>query len=531
MNTTSKTDPGLAMLAAIIESSEDAIISKDLNSRVTSWNKSAERLFGYSSAEMIGELIHKLIPQDRLSEEDDIISKLKRGERVEHFETRRVNKWGNELDISLTISPIYDDAGKVIGASKIARDITEEKQTRKRLHILNDVSKNINRILDVETILQIVTDAGTRVCDASFGAFFYNKVDEKGEAYMLYALSGAPREAFDKFGMPGNTAVFAPTFDGTGVVRSADITKDPRYGHNSPHHGMPAGHLPVVSYLAVPVLSYTGVVIGGLFFGHQLANQFTEEHESVIVSIAAQAAIALDNARLLQEVQMLNTKKDQFIGFASHELRTPLTTLKGYVSLASAGALPVEDLIKRISPQVERLEGIIADLLDISKIRAGKMDLTIEKVRLLELIAESCSMVDLSRHHFSASQPAEEIVIEADRQKMSQVLVNLLSNAVKYSAASTAIKLTVTIMGQEFTIQVADEGYGIPANELGKIFDQYYRVANPEKKPKGTGLGLFICKEIVEAHAGKIWAESEAGKGSIFYVSFPLFQRKNMANH
>ena len=185
----------LAMLAALIDGSEDAIISKDLSSRVTSWNKSAERMFGYTESEMIGQLIHVLIPMDRRKEEDMIIASLKRGERVEHFETIRVTKAGKELHISLTISPIRGADGTIIGASKIAQDITRQRLNEERLKIVNELALLINAKLDDDAILQMVTDASTKLSKAAFGAFFYNKMDDKGESYMLYALSGAPREA------------------------------------------------------------------------------------------------------------------------------------------------------------------------------------------------------------------------------------------------------------------------------------------------------------------------------------------------
>src|SRR5688572_29511087 len=211
-----------AMLAAIIDSSEDAIISKDLQSRVTSWNKAAERMFGYTENEMIGQLIHVLIPEDRRTEEDEIIATLRQGKRVEHYETIRRTKYGKELQISLTISPIKDSSGVIIGASKIARDITRQKQHEEMLRVINEVGKSISSQLEVDAVLQIVTDAATRLSGAAFGAFFYNKVDAKGETYMLYALSGAPREVFEKFGMPRNTAIFQTTFNGIGIVRSDD---------------------------------------------------------------------------------------------------------------------------------------------------------------------------------------------------------------------------------------------------------------------------------------------------------------------
>jgi PAS domain S-box-containing protein len=154
--------------------------------------------------------------------------------------------------------------------------------------------------LDLEKIVQSATDAATQLSGAQFGAFFYNVVNSAGESYMLYTISGVPREHFSKFPMPRNTAVFAPTFAGEGTVRSDDITQDPRYGHNAPYYGKPKGHLPVRSYLATPVVSRSGEVIGGLFFGHSELGIFTERSERFVEIIASQAAVAIDNARLFE---------------------------------------------------------------------------------------------------------------------------------------------------------------------------------------------------------------------------------------
>ena len=205
-----------------------------------------------------------LIPPERQSEEDDILARVRSGARIDHFETVRMAKDGRRLDISLTVSPVRDDAGEIIGASKIARDVTAVKQAEaERLRLLqenaavtetlNDVGAIVASDLDRTKVVQAVTDAATELTTAEFGAFFYNVVNDAGESYTLYTISGVPREAFSKFPMPRNTAVFEPTFKGSAVVRSDDITKDPRYGQNAPHHGMPDGHLPVRSYLAVPV--------------------------------------------------------------------------------------------------------------------------------------------------------------------------------------------------------------------------------------------------------------------------------------
>jgi PAS domain S-box-containing protein len=178
--------------------------------------------------------------------------------------------------------------------------LREESRT---LEILNRVGSTVAAELDLKRAVQIVTDAATELTGAAFGSFFYNVLDNSGGSYMLYTLSGVPQDAFERFPMPRNTAVFGPTFRGEGIVRVDDITQDPRYGHNAPHRGMPEGHLKVRSYLAAPVQSRGGEVVGGLFFGHPEPGVFTERAERILAGIAAQAAIAIDNARLYEAAQ------------------------------------------------------------------------------------------------------------------------------------------------------------------------------------------------------------------------------------
>ncbi|HEY0141805.1 MAG TPA: GAF domain-containing protein [Thermoanaerobaculia bacterium] len=177
-------------------------------------------------------------------------------------------------------------------------DIASSALTVRRFDRFAEAARIVAGELDLQRLVQAVTDAATEMTSAQFGAFFYNVIDDGGESYTLYTISGVPREAFSRFPMPRNTAVFEPTFSGSGVMRSADIRKDPRYGKNAPYHGMPAGHLPVVSYLAVPVISRAGEVLGGLFFGHEEAGVFTEAEEQMAVALAAQAAVGIDNVRL-----------------------------------------------------------------------------------------------------------------------------------------------------------------------------------------------------------------------------------------
>ena len=523
-----------AMLAAIIESSEDAIISKTLNGIITSWNEAAEKLFGYLESEAIGKHISIIIPEQRLKEEELIISKVRNNQRIDHFETIRKTKSGKEISLSLTVSPIRNEQGRVIGASKIARDISEQKLSEERLknyaehmEILNTIGQVISADLDTQGILQKVTDATTQLTGAAFGAFFHNQINEKGESYMLYTLSGAPREAFEKFGMPRNTDVFAPTFNGDGIVRVDDITKDPRYGKNSPHKGMPAGHLPVVSYLAVPVKAKTGEAIGGLFFGHPQPGIFKQEHEQLVAGVAAQASVALENAKLYDEIRLLNAKKDEFIGLASHELKTPLTSISGYLQIIERGLAPEDrnkNFIGKALSQVNKLSTLISDLLDVSKIQTGKLPLSYTKFNLTELVTDVAEMMqpNYASHKIELQYPEMPVMLNADHQRVEQVVINLITNAVKYSPGANKITITVTSDNEKARVSVQDFGIGIDKDHQERIFSRFYRVENLASHMSGLGIGLYICHEIIERHTGEMWVSSELGKGSTFAFELPV---------
>lgn len=522
-----------AMLAAIIESSEDAIISKTLEGIITSWNKGAERVFGYHESETIGKHISLIIPNERLDEENIIINKIKSNEVIDHFETVRLTKYGKRIPISLTISPIRNKHGKVIGASKIARDISKAKETEEKLQrytetmeILNTVGQVISADLDVQSILQKVTDATTQLTGASFGAFFHNVINESGESYMLYTLSGAPRQAFERFGMPRNTGVFGPTFDGSAIVRSDDITKDPRYGKNAPHHGMPKGHLPVVSYLAVPVISKSGVVLGGLFFGHAEPGKFTKEHENIVAGVASHAATALDNAKLYEEVKDLNAKKDEFIGMASHELKTPVTSVKGYLQIIERDDhLDSKTMlfVTKALQQVNRLSTLVSDLLDVSKIQSGMLPLSVSPFDVNTPLKEAGEMIQQANPGYRIEYQLAPcpLIVNADLQRIEQVVINLLSNAIKYSPKADKVIVRSWEEKDKITVSVQDFGIGIEKTHLGRIFSRFYRVENLASHMSGLGIGLYIAHEIIKRHNGNLWVTSTPGSGSTFFFELP----------
>jgi PAS domain S-box-containing protein len=283
-----------------------------------------------------------------------------RGELVDGAHSRRLLRGG-----------LYDISDrKALEARLLALNetlearVAEVREEARTLEVLNRTGIVVAAEHDLEKLVQTVTDAGVELSHAAFGAFFYNVIRDDGEAYTLYTLSGAPLEAFAQFPMPRNTAIFEPTFRGRGPVRSDDILADRRYGKSAPYHGMPKGHLPVRSYLAVPVRSRSGEVLGGLFFGHSQPGVFTERAERIVTALAAQAAVAIDNARLYQsnqreiaartlaeqELQQLNQSLEERANQRARELAASLTRL--------------EDTERRFRLLVESVTGYAIYMLD-----------------------------------------------------------------------------------------------------------------------------------------------------------------------
>jgi len=673
-------------LSALIDSADDAIISKTLDGIITSWNKGAERIFGYTAEEVIGKSITIIIPPDHIEEEPTILARLRAGERIEHYETIRMSKDGRLLDISLTVSPIIGPNGQVVGASKIARDVTGQRQARRALdeastrlklalaaanlgdwswdaatdivnfsdttarifgltpgepmrrsemrqvlqvenreqtmaavdeallkredfeteyHLirpdksevwisakgrgvfdekgnvtgmlgfvqdisarkateetlreqadalqtLNEIGKVISAELDLHKTVQAVTDAATEITGAQFGAFFYNVLNQEGASYMLYTLAGVPREMFDHFPMPRATDLFGPTFRGEGVVRIGEVKKDPRYGKNSPYYGMPEGHLPVTSYLAVPVVSRSGEVLGGLFFGHPEADMFTERDEIVVAGLAAQAAVAMDNARLYESAKRARAEaeraaaenerlyrqaeessrlKEEFLATISHELRTPLSAILGWARMLRMGQLSGENATKALDT-IERnaraQAQLVDDLLDVSRIITGKLRMDVQP-------ADPNSFIDAA---VEAVRPAADakgvrvqkvidtgaIAIPGDPVRLQQVVWNLLSNAIKFTPRGGRVQIRSERVNSHLEIVVSDTGQGISADFLPHVFDRFRQAdQKTSRQHGGMGLGLAIVRHLVELHGGTVRANSEGeGHGSTFTVMLPI---------
>ncbi|WP_207424133.1 ATP-binding protein [Desertivirga brevis] len=525
------------LIKTITDNATSALFMMNDKGYCTFMNPAAETMFGYSLTEIKSKPLHYLIhhhyPDGREfpMEECPLDRALPQNFEMRAHEDLFFRKDGTSLPVLCAASPIFEDGIPVATVIEV-RDISEQKKANmllqahaERLEILNSIGLSISGSLELQEILQKVTDAVTKLTGANFGAFFYNTINASGEAFLLYTLSGAPREAFEKFGTPRNTAVFHPTFAGDGVVRVADITKDPRYGKNAPNNGMPKGHLPVVSYLAVPVISKSGKVIGGLFLGHKDADVFTAEHENLVLGLASQAAIALDNAKLYEEVKELSLKKDEFLSIASHELKTPLTSIKAFNQLMqrTKDSTKLPDFVQKSAEHICRLEKLINDLLDVSKINAGKMQYSMEQFNFRQIITDCVESVQhLAPSHKISVENVVDVLYTGDRLRLEQVLNNFLTNAIKYSPGGERVLVNSTLQGNNLIVSVQDFGIGIPQDHLDKLFDRYYRVDNTSMRFEGLGLGLFISSEILKRHGGDFWIESEQGKGSTFFFRLPL---------
>ena len=420
------------------------------------------------------------------------------------------------------------------------------------LEVLHRTGQALASTLDLETLLQAITDAATQLSGAQFGAFFYNGQGEGGERIRPYTLSGAPLEAFAHFDSPGPTAVFNPTLHEQTAVRSDDILQDPRYGRSSPHYGMPQGHLPVRSYLAVPVVSRSGAVLGGLFFGHPEPGVFTERTERIVAGVAAQAAVAMDNAHLYEiaqksarerdallqseraarvEAERLSRMKDEFLAMLAHELRNPLAPISNSAALLSiqfrdeprirqAGAI--------ISRQVKHMSRLIDDLLDVSRVTRGLVTLQVSRVDLADVLRSALDqarpLIEEKSHRIDVQLPPQPVMVQGDATRLIQAVANILNNAAKYTPPAGTIRLALDVRDERARVQVRDNGLGMPPDLLPSVFELFTQGARTLARSQGgLGLGLALVKKLVELHGGAVAAHSDGvGLGSVFTIELPL---------
>jgi signal transduction histidine kinase/ActR/RegA family two-component response regulator len=419
------------------------------------------------------------------------------------------------------------------------------------LEVLNRTGQAFASTLDGDMLLQAITDAGTQLSGARFGAFFHDVPDERGENRLQYTLSGAPREAFEKFGKPRPTAVFHPTFHNQGIVRSDDITLDPRYGQSPPHYGMPQGHPPVRSYLAVPVVARSGSVLGGLFFGHPEPAVFNERTERIVAGVAAQAAVALDNARLYEvarksaleradllqseraarvEAERLSRLKDEFLAMLAHELRNPLAPISSSSALLGMQFRDeprVRQASAIIGRQVKHMSRLIDDLLDVSRVTRGLVTLQVDEVDLCDVVRSALDqtqpLIEEKSHRVDLDLPLYPVPVRGDATRLIQAVANILNNAVKYTPPAGFIRITLALRDGRAQLQVRDNGSGMPPDLVPSVFELFTQGARTLARSQGgLGLGLALVKKLIELHGGQVSAHSDGvGLGSVFTIDLP----------
>lgn len=421
-----------------------------------------------------------------------------------------------------------------------ARLYEAEQQARAEAQTLFRIAESLNETqLDLDTILQRVTDAATQLVGASYGAFFYNDPDDGDGAYKLYTLSGAPRESLARL---ANTSVLRGWFDGRGVVRSDDLTRDPRDGQLPPRHGMPPGHLPMVSCLAAPVAARDGAVIGGLLFGHPEPARFTEQHERMIKALAASAAVAIENAQLfnatrageqaqrqlvreLSETVRLN---ELFGGILAHDLRNPLGAISAGAELLLARAADPSAAelrpVHRILSSTRRMARMIDQMLDFTRIRMGA-GLPLEPQRC-DLRAVLAHVIDELRDGHPGHAIRLELTGDAtsdawDEDRLGQAFSNLIGNAAHHGAPDSGIDVSVEAGASDHVeIRIHNDG-AIPPELVPKLFEPMTGGQRRRDGSRGLGLGLFITHEIVRAHGGRVDVHSTPADGTTMIVTLP----------
>ncbi|HYC55513.1 MAG TPA: GAF domain-containing protein [Candidatus Binatia bacterium] len=450
-----------------------------------------------------------------------------------------VQQIADRIALAVDNARLYREAHE---AKAVAERLWEgEQKARAEAEALYRVAEALSGArLDLETIVQRVTDEATALVGAQFGAFFYNVVGADGEMYKLYALSGAPREAFEKFGLPRNTPIFGPTFSGEDVVRCDDVHEDPRYGQMGPHHGMPKGHLPVVSYLAVPVVSQNGAVIGGLFFGHPERARFSEQHERMARALATHAAVAIDNARHFNEAREAEVRQarlvaeleravrfsEMFVGILGHDLRNPLSGITTSASLIGnlTQSEQITKPVGRILRSAGRMSRMIDQILDFTSARLGR---GIPLRRKSVDVAELCrAVLDELR---TRSEGGAEIRLDIqgdtegvlDEDRLAQLMSNLMGNALQHRREGTPVELGIDgTQPHVVTVRVRNRG-SIPADLLPVIFEPLR--GGQQRKGEGSsglGLGLYISQQIAMAHGSTIRVESGSDE-TVFEVELP----------
>ena len=477
--------------AAIVASSDDAIISKSLDGTVLTWNAAAERLFGYTAAEIVGCSIRLIVPRDRQAEEDHVLAAVGRGETIDHFETVRQRKDGALVPISLTVSPIRDASGEIVGASKIARDLSRTERIQSDARRLAAIVDSSDDAIVGKNLNGIVT-SWNAAAERMFG---YSADEMIGRSVRLVIPEDRQHEEDE-------------------VLRRMRLGQ--RLDHYETIRRRKDGSLFPVSLTISPVCNEQGAVIGA----SKIARDVTER-----------ARADQERRRLLEIARATNRLKDEFLATLSHELRTPLNAIAGYSRMMQTGLLrgdKQERAIDTIVRNASSLTQMIEDVLDVSRIVSGKVRLQLRAVELSEIVREAVATAqpaaDAKGIRVDVLVDPRGTLVSGDPDRLRQVLWNLCSNAVKFSERGGRVQVRLQRVADHVELTVTDDGIGIAPEFLPYLFERFSQAdAGTNRVHGGLGLGLAISRHLVELQGGCISAHSDGpSRGATFRIELPV---------
>jgi PAS domain S-box-containing protein len=537
----------LALLAAIVESSDDAIVSKSLEGRIQSWNSGAERIFGYKAAEVIGQPITIIIPPELRDEERNILERVRRGERIDHFDTIRVTKDGRRIAISLSVSPVRDSRDVIVGASKVARDISERKRAEQALsegekrlaaeaHALaklNELSTSLWRSRNLSDGLDEILTAVIALLGADKGNI--QLLDAQGSVLSIVVQRGFEPdflEFFREVSAIDDSACGRALRSGQRIVIE-DVETDGPY---APLRAVAraAGYRSVIS---TPLMSADGTALGIVSTHFGLIHRPSQQELRRFDLYLRQAGDFIQRCKLEQDLRqseealrVADRRKDEFLALLAHELRNPLAPIR-YALAANRkpGKTPeqqkrAEEIIER---QITHMSRLLDDLLDVSRITRSTLELKKSPTELTTVIGSAIEtarpILDTKQHNLSLDLPKHAVPLEADAVRLSQVFSNLLINAAKYTDPGGQIQLRAAREGSDIVVTIRDNGIGIPADMMPRLFDMFSQAQTALGRAEGgLGIGLSLVRGLVTLHGGSVKAHSHGpGTGSEFVVRLP----------
>lgn len=482
------------LLAALVTSSEDAIITKDLDGIITSWNPAAERMFGYSAAEAIGQSVRMIIPRDRQAEEDDVLARVRSGHRIEHFETTRQRKDGTLVPVSLTVSPVRDQSGVTVGASKIARDLTQQharQRDSERLAAIVESSDDAIASKDLNGVIQ----SWNRAAERMFG---YTAAEAIGQSIRMVIPADRQGEEDDVL---------------------ARLRRGEKIDHFETVRQKKDGTLFPISLTVSPIRDASGQIVGASKVARDLSP--LRDYATKLEQQVQERTAALESA---------NAQLEAFAYSVSHDLRAPLRGMQGLSQalLEDYGTHLDEtgrDYAIRIVRESALLDKLIQDLLAYS--RLTRVEVAFEHVDLHTVIDASLKVLADEVATKRANVVVEGVLpsVRGNHAVLVQVVSNLISNAVKFGGEGGVVRVRASDEGAMIRLWVEDQGIGIEPEHQERIFRVFERLHGTESYP-GTGIGLAIVRRGAERLGGRAGVESALGKGARFWVEVPSAEAK-----